>query len=208
MSRSADAGATVPAHHRGMTTTTAPPAARTRQFRLGARTRKSLLLAHIVATALWFGVDIAFGILTATALGTDDPVTAGSALRAVAWFAIWPMFGASMLSLATGVLLGLGSRYGLLRYWWVAAKLALNVLMSILILMVLRPGVGEAAGLGERLLAGDPTAEVPSGLIFPVVVAPTMLLTAYLLSVFKPRARIRRSPSGPEPARTPAATPA
>jgi hypothetical protein len=162
-----------------------------RSLRLNGPVRKGFLLVHIVSSALWFGIDIALGILVATALLADDPVTAGTALQAVRMFAVWPMFGASLACLATGVVLGLGSRYGLLRYWWVAVKLGVNLLMSVLIVMSLRPGIDEAA-------ATKPSTE----LLYPVLVAPTLLLTAYLLSVWKPRARLYRAkltdgPGGP-----------
>ena len=48
--------------------------------------------------------------------------------------ALVPMSSAAMLSLITGILLGVGSKYGLVRYWWVATKLALNVVLATLIL--------------------------------------------------------------------------
>lgn len=160
--------------------------------RLSGRSRKTLLAAHILSSAAWFGIDLALGILVVTAMLTDVPQTAGMALQAIEIFAIWPMFGASIVCLATGAVLGLGSKYGLVRYWWVAVKLGVNVLMSTLIVFALRPGVGAAADVGARLLAGDRAAAVPSDLLYPVVVAPTLLLIAYLLSVFKPWGRIRR----------------
>jgi hypothetical protein len=157
--------------------------------RLGGRTRKTILLLHVVSGAAWFGIDLALGILVVTSLVAGDPRTAGMAVRAVELFAIWPMFAASLLCLAAGVVLWLGGKYGLVRYWWVTVKLVLNVLMSTLIVVSLRPGIGEAASIGERLMAGDTTVSVPAGLLFPVVVAPSMLLAAYLLSVFKPWGR-------------------
>jgi hypothetical protein len=171
-----------------MTTTTIRPGRR-----LGGRTRKAFVLLHVVSGAAWFGIDLALGILVVTALVVGDPRTAGMAVQAVELFAIWPMFVASLLCLAAGIVLGLGSKYGLVRFWWVAVKLALNLLMSTLIVVSLRPGIGEAASIGERLMAGDTTVSVPAGLLFPVVVAPSMLLTAYLLSVFKPWGRIGRA---------------
>jgi hypothetical protein len=170
-------------------------AARTTNRRLSGRGRKVVLAAHILASAAWFGIDLALGILVVTALVVDSPQTAGMAVQAVRIFAIWPMFGASVLCLATGAVLGLGTKYGLLRYWWVAVKLVINVLMSILIVVALRPGIDQAADIGARLLAGDHTASVPTDLLFPVFVAPSLLLTAYLLSVFKPWGRIQRGES-------------
>ena len=163
--------------------------------RLGGRARKTFLVVHILSGAMWFGIDLGLGILTITAMLTDDPRTAGIALLAVQLFAIWPMFGASLVCLGAGVVLAVGGKYGLLRYWWVAVKFGVNLLMSTLIVASLRPGVDEVASIGERLIAGDTTASVPSDLLFPVLVAPALLLTAYLLSVFKPWGRIRRTPA-------------
>ena len=113
------------------------------------------------------------------------------AVQAVDLFAIWPMFVASLVCLISGAVLGVGSKYGLVKYWWVAVKLAFNVIMSILILFSLRPGVAEAARIGARMVAGDPTAAVSAHMLGPVVVAPTMLLISYVLSVFKPWGRVR-----------------
>jgi hypothetical protein len=181
---------------------------RTQGFRLSGRTRKTFLVLHIIAAAAWFGIDLALGILLVTAMSTTDPQTAGLAVQAVDLFAIWPMFAASLLTLGTGVVLGIGSKYGLLRYWWVAVKFGVNVAMSTLIFFSLRPGVDAAASVGERLLAGDPTAQVPPDLIYPVIVAPTLLLVAYVLSTFKPWGRTRRSkPAAALPAKPRTRTP-
>ncbi len=160
--------------------------------KLSGRARKAVLLVHVLSAAAWLGIDLALGILVVVALSTKDANTAGIAIQAVDMFAIWPMLGASVVCMVSGVVLGLGSKYGLVRYWWVATKLVLNVGMTVLIAFSLRPGVQEAARIGARMLAGDPAAVVPPGMLYPVVVAPTLLLSAYVLSVFKPWGRIRR----------------
>src|SRR5688572_22276750 len=153
--------------------------------KLSGRPRKAMLLVHILSAAAWLGIDVALGILVVVALSTSDAGTAGIAVQAIDMFAIWPMLGASIVCMLSGVSLGLASKYGLVRYWWVAIKLVLNVGMSLLIAFSLRPGVAEAARIGERMVAGDPTAVLPPDLMYPVVVAPTLLLFAYILSVFK-----------------------
>lgn len=168
------------------TTTSARP------FRLTGRARKTFLLLHILSAGAWFGIDVVLAVLVFTALGTDDTDVVVTCLRALELFAVWPMLAASLTCLVTGVVLGLGSKYGLLRYWWVAAKLVINVGMSALILFALRSGIGDAARYADRLAAGDPTAVLPGDLIFPPIVSPTLLLIAFVLSVFKPWGRIRR----------------
>ncbi|MDA3645253.1 hypothetical protein LZ318_11235 [Saccharopolyspora indica] len=164
--------------------------------RLSGRRRKVFLAAHLLTAAAWFGIDLVVGVLVVTAAITDSPQTAGAALQAVGIFAVWPMFTTSVLCLASGAVLGLGTKYGLVRYWWVAVKLAINVVFSALILAGLRPGIDEAADAGARMTAGDATAAIPPTLLFPIVLGPSLLLTAYLLSVFKPWGRLRRSAVG------------
>ncbi len=161
--------------------------------KLSGRARKAVLLVHVLSAAAWLGIDLALGILVVVALSTEDVNTAGIAVLAIDLFAIWPMLGASIVCMISGVVLGVGSKYGLVRYWWVATKLVMNVGMSLLIAFSLRPGVVEAARIGARMMAGDPSAVLPPDLMYPVVVAPTLLLFAYVLSVFKPWGRIRKS---------------
>ncbi|MFD9891035.1 hypothetical protein ACFWY9_16960 [Amycolatopsis sp. NPDC059027] len=164
-----------------------------RPRRLGPRRRKAFLVTHIVSAGAWIGMDIALGILVCTALLTSDPeVTAGS-YRVLQLFAGWPMLVASLLCLASGIVLAVGSKYGLFRYWWVFAKLVVNVVMSLLILFVLRPGLNDVAANAQRLAAGDTSLGSPSGLLYPVIVAPGLLLFAFVLSTFKPWGRIRRA---------------
>jgi hypothetical protein len=151
---------------------------------LKPRARKWYLVAHIFSAGLWIGMDAVLGILVFTALISDDAAVVATSLRALGLFAVWPMLVAALLTLASGVVLGLGSKYGLVRYWWVAVKLAVNVLMALLILFALRPGIDEAV-------------EHPEGLLYPVVVAPALLLFASVLSVFKPWGRVRKESHAP-----------
>ena len=143
------------------------------RWRLGARTRKSVLLIHIASAGTWLGIDMVMAVLVFTALVTG------------------------LVCLLTGVVLGLGSRYGLVRYWWVAVKLALNLVLTSLVLVSLAPEVSDAAGRARQFEAGLPTTLEVGDLVFPPIVSPTALLVAMVLAVFKPWGRIRRpSPSG------------
>jgi hypothetical protein len=88
--------------------------------------------------------------------------------------------------------LGLSSRWGVLRYWWVALKLALNLLLTGLVLVALAPTVGDAAGRGREAVAGAPVPLEVGDLIFPPIVSPAALAVAFVLAVFKPWGRIRK----------------
>jgi hypothetical protein len=85
------------------------------RWRLGARTRKSVLLVHIASAGAWLGIDVVMAVLVFTAVFTDDDRTKALSFRALELVAVWPLLTMGMLCLLTGILLCLGSRYGLVR---------------------------------------------------------------------------------------------
>jgi hypothetical protein len=166
------------------------------RWRLGTRTRKSVLLLHIASAGAWLGVDVVMAVLVFTALGTDDLRTKALAYQALELFVVWSLLATGLTCLLTGVVLGLSSRYGVLRYWWVVLKLALNLLLTGLVLVALAPTVGDAAERGRQALAGAPVTLEIGDLVFPPIVSPAALAVAFVLAVFKPWGRIRKRPAG------------
>ena len=171
-----------------------------RTWRLGARTRKGILVVHIVSAGAWIGIDVVMGVVIFTALRGDD-ATRALCYRALELFAVWPLLTTGLVCLASGVVLGLGTKWGLIRYWWVAIKLVLNILLCALVLVALRPGVTEAAEQGRRFAAGEAASLAVGDLIFPPIVSTTALLIAVVLAVFKPWGRIRKRPAPQRDAR-------
>ena len=171
---------------------TRPAAPATVRWRLGSRARKSVLVLHIASAGAWLGVDVVMGVLIFTALASDDPATRALCYRALELVAVGPLLACGLLSLLTGGVLGLGSRYGLLRYWWVVGKLGLNLVLTALVLVALAPEVAAHADQARRFQAGLPAPLEVGQLIFPPIVSPTALLVAMVLAVFKPWGRIRQ----------------
>ena len=165
-----------------------------RPWRLGARTRKGVLVVHIVSAGAWIGIDVVMGVLVFTALLADDD-TRALCYQALELFAVWPLLTTGLVSLASGVVLGLGTKWGLVRYWWVAIKLVLNVVLTTLVLVALRPEVIEKAEQGRKFLAGEPASLAVGDLIFPPIVSPSALLIAFVLAVFKPWGLVRKRPA-------------
>jgi hypothetical protein len=160
------------------------------RWRLGARTYKGVLLVHLASAGAWLGIDVVLGVLVFTALLTADEGVKALSFQALELFAPRTLFVTGIVCLASGAVLGLGSRYGLVRYWWVAAKLALNLVLTGLVPLALSPGVFEAAERAQRFAAGAPAALFVGDLIFPPIVSPTALLVAMVLAVYKPWGRI------------------
>lgn len=170
---------------------------RARRWRLGANARKSVLLVHIASAGSWIGIDIAMAVLIFTALFTNDDRTKAVSYQALGQFVVWSLLIVGLVCLISGILLGLGTKYGLVRYWWVAVKLALNLMLTSLVLISLRGEVVAKAEQGRQFLTGDRVTLAEVGdLLFPPIVSPTVLLIAMALAVFKPWGRIRnRAPS-------------
>jgi hypothetical protein len=164
---------------------------RSRRLRLGRRWQQATLVVHIVSAGAWIGIDVIVAVLVLTGRFAGDVELRSLAYRALATFVVWPMLAAGLVSLATGVVLGLATRWGLLRYWWVAVKLALNLVLCTLIVLVLQPGMGEVDRYGEQLLTGIANPARVSTLFFPPAVSLTTLALATVLAVVKPWGRIR-----------------
>ncbi|HET9256949.1 MAG TPA: hypothetical protein VFO16_17375 [Pseudonocardiaceae bacterium] len=151
-----------------------------------------MLIMHIASAGAWLGIDLVMAVFIGTALLTGDGNLRALCYQALELFAVWPLLVTGLVCLISGVILGLGSKWGLVRYWWVAAKLALNVILTGLVLIALRPQVIESAHQARRWIAGEPASLNIGDLIYPPIVSPAALMIAMALSVIKPWGRIRR----------------
>ena len=119
---------------------------------------------------------------------------AQAAYGALAVFCVPLLLTLGLISLTTGVVLGLGTRFGLLRYWWVVTKLVISLVLITLVLIALRPTLLDAAtqtALVDGTLA-ERLTDVRRNMIFPPIVSTSALLFASWLSVYKPRGVTRR----------------
>jgi hypothetical protein len=150
------------------------------------RTRLVLLLTHILTSVGWWGAAVAVAVFAATAAMAGDPVLAQALHRSIG-VALWVTVVAGLASATSGVLLGLGTKWGLIRYRWVILKELITAVMIITDLTVVRTGVADA-------LAGG---AAPAELIGPTMGHVVFLAVATVLSVFKPWSRPRRAAAVP-----------
>src|SRR3954470_8738829 len=182
-----------------MTTQASPSTVRGRRaptprWRLRRGWRRTALVVHVISAGAWIGIDVVVAVLVLTGRFADDPATQGLAYRALATFVVWPMLVSALVCLASGVVLGLATKWGLVRYWWVAVKLVLNLVLCTLIVVALRPGMDEVNAYGEAVGAGGdvPVPDAVSSLVFPPAVSLSALTLATVLAVVKPWGRTRR----------------
>lgn len=166
-----------------------PATARPR--RLTGRRRRFARLAHIIASCGWIGLDIAIGVLVVTALVSNEPGTVAASYTVLNILAVPLLLALGLTTLGTGLLLSVGSGLGVLRWWWVAVKLVINVILTSLVLIALRPELSEAAEQATLIDAtlNDRLGDIPTTLLFPPIVSGVALLAAALLGTFKPWGR-------------------
>jgi hypothetical protein len=159
------------------------PPVRVPRRQLSPRARRAVLTVHIVVSVGLLGDCAALLAASIRAATTEDPALAAAAYELMSLFSMVFGIPLSLASLATGLVLGLGTKWGVLRFAWVTAKLLL--ILSVILVGALIIGPSEAAmveGEGGRELV------IPLAAGYDVIA----LCAATGLSVYKPRRRTRR----------------
>jgi hypothetical protein len=176
-----------------MTTDVAPRTAPTSGFRLSRPARRGVLALHILCGVGWMGADVLLAILVLAGRLSDDGATVAAAYTAVRLVvpAAVPVLAGGML--VTGVLLGLGTKWGLVQWWWVFVKLLVGIVLTVLVFVALVPAaLGIPDGLtGTADQVRDAVGHTGEDLLYPPLVSFTALAFALVLSVYKPWSRTR-----------------
>ncbi len=154
---------------------------------MSPRVRKFVLTAHVTFAVGWLGAVAAFLALAVAGLTSQDAQmvrAAYLAMELIARFVIVPLSLAPLL--LTGPVLSLGTPWGLFRHYWIVAKLLINILSSIILLIHMQP-ISYLSGAA----AEAPLSSADLGLQIQMVVAAgaalVALLVATTLAVYKPR---------------------
>jgi hypothetical protein len=148
------------------------------------RLRKFALAAHLTFSVGWIGTVVAYLALGVAAVTSQDVQTvraAWIAMELIGWYVIVPL---ALASLLTGLVMALGTKWGLFRHYWVLFSLALTILATVVLLLhmpdvsVLADVAQEAEGASLDGLGGD--------LLHPGL-GLVVLLVIQVLNVYKPR---------------------
>ncbi|MFW5416682.1 hypothetical protein J0910_08685 [Nocardiopsis sp. CNT-189] len=174
--------------------TTAPAAAgppgAVRARRLPPGWRKAALSLHVTASAGWVGVHGSLLTLAALGWATGSEATREAAYGAAGLLSGLLVLPLSLTALASGLVLSLGTPWGLFRHYWVAVKLGLTALLVA--------GSNLSIGPAVRAIGADPAAAGAAdraSALGALSVSFTVLLATVLLSTVKPFGRIPRRPA-------------
>ncbi|WP_407551356.1 DUF2269 domain-containing protein [Streptomyces sp. Pv4-95] len=143
--------------------------------------RRGFLVVHVAVSVGWFGLTLGLLTLSITGYTTRSPEMAEIAYRAMKIFGDWLVVPIALASLLSGLVLSLGTRWGLARHRWVYTKFWLTLVTVLLSVFSLRPGINH---LAAEAAAGTPVPDIN------LVVAPSVATATYLfitaVSVLKP----------------------
>lgn len=155
---------------------------------MAPRTRKLALTVHLVASVGWIGallVYLALGVSAVTSQNGQTVRAAWIAMELTGWFVIVPL---ALATLMTGLVMSLGTPWGLFRHYWTLIALVLT-LVSTGVLLMHMPDVSSLADSARQANGAD-LRGFGGDLLHPGI-GLAVLLVITLLNVYKPRGMTR-----------------
>ncbi|HEX7086271.1 MAG TPA: hypothetical protein VF198_07895 [Vicinamibacterales bacterium] len=151
-------------------------------------TRKFALTTHTIVSVGWIGAVLAYLALVLTAMSDQDHEAlraVWSALYVIGWYVIVPL---AIAALGTGLIMALGTAWGLFRHYWVVTSLLLTVVATAVLLTHMST-VTSLAGLAAKGDAAN-VGVLRAGLrgeLLHAGLGVIVLLAVAALNVYKPR---------------------
>jgi hypothetical protein len=146
--------------------------------------RRLVFTTHVTSSLSWVGAVLVFVVLALVGLTSrHEPTVRGAYLvmAPAAWFVLVPLAHVALIS---GLVISVGTPWGLLRHYWVVAKLLIT-LFSTIILLVYMHTFQRMAGM-----AADPVVDIRlvqnASPLVHAILALVLLLAATVLGIYKP----------------------
>ena len=157
---------------------------------MSPRLRKFTLAAHIALSVGWVGAVAGYIALDVAAASSQDASTLRAcylAMGLIAWYVIVPLALASLLS---GLVMSLGTRWGLFRHYWVLISLLLTIIATVVLLVETQTISYFATIAADPATTDDDLRGLGSTLVHSVG-GTVVLLVILVLNVYKPRGMTR-----------------
>ena len=146
--------------------------------------RRAMLASHIICSVGWLGAAAAYLAFAVAAQVSMQPQIVRAAwigMELSGWFVIVPL---ACLAFLTGLVLSLGTPWGLFKHYWVVIALVLTTL-SLVVLLLHMPSVSTLAGVART--ADDIATSRLGGDVLHAAVGLLVLIAITVLNVHKPR---------------------
>jgi len=150
--------------------------------------RKFALTTHLIFSVGWIGAVVAYLTLGVSAEISQDTQTvraAWIAMELTGWFVLVPL---ALAALLTGIVMSLGTPWGMFRHYWVLIALVLTILATVVLLLHM-PTVSSLADVARE--ADSAHLGGLGGDLFHPGLGLVVLLVITVLNVYKPRGLTR-----------------
>ena len=145
--------------------------------------RKFALTVHLTCSVGWIGAVVVYLALGVTAVSSPDTQTVRAAWTAMEVTGWWVLVPLAITALLTGLVMSLGTHWGLFRHYWVLISLALTLLCTV-VLVLHMPTVSAMANMARQM--DDADLRALGGDLFHPAVGLLILLAITVLNIYKP----------------------
>lgn len=153
---------------------------------LTSRLRKAVLAAHVASSVGWLGAVLAYLVLDLVATFGQDIPTVRAAFTAMALIVLYGIVPLALTAVLIGIVLALGTPWGLFRHYWALVKLLLTLFATSILLLETRAintmAAVAAMGADPRDLPGSLPHSIGGALV---------LLAVLILAIYKPAGMTR-----------------
>lgn len=150
--------------------------------------RRAALAVHVITSVGWIGAVVAYLALGIAAAMSEQPQTvraAWIAMELTGWLVIVPL---AVLAFLTGLVMSLGTVWGLVRHYWVIFAFVLTT-VALVVLLLHMPSVTTAARVART--ADDATVLQLGGDVLHPALGLLVLVVVAVLNLYKPRGLTR-----------------
>lgn len=148
--------------------------------------RKAMLTVHIVVSVGWIGAVAAYLALDLTVATSQDTQALRASYIAMERITSWAIVPLAYATLATGLVVSLGTKWGLFRHYWVIISLLLT-LFAFGVLLVETQTIGYHARVAADPTTTDEALRALGSTLLHSVGGTIVLLVVLVLNIYKPR---------------------
>jgi hypothetical protein len=152
--------------------------------------RKFSLAVHLALSVGWIGAVAAYMALDIAAATSEDAQTLRAAYTGMDTIARNVIVPLALSSLLTGLVMSLGTTWGLFRHYWVLISFVLTTVATLVLLVETRVISSFAAQVTDTATSTAELRALPSTLVHSVGGA-VVLVVVLVLNVYKPRGLTR-----------------
>jgi hypothetical protein len=150
------------------------------------RLRKFALAAHITLAVGWIGAVAGYIALDVAAATSQDAKTLRAAYLAMELIALYVIVPLALASLLSGLIMSVGTKWGLFRHYWVLISLLLTIIATVVLLVETQTISYFADIAADPTTSGDDLRALGNTLVHSVG-GIAVLLVILVMNVYKPR---------------------